>query len=81
MDQYRQLYEFPRATSPDGLTAREREVLVLICDGMTSKEIAIALRLSPRTVNRHRDNICQRLRMNSIALMVRWAIRQGMIEP
>ncbi len=63
------------------LTAREDEVLKLVAEGMTTREIARALTISARTVERHRANILARLGMSDRTQLVRYAIRAGLIEP
>ena len=60
------------------LTNREREVLGLIADGKTVKEIASQLNLSPKTVEAHRQNIMQKLEINNTAGLVKYAIREGL---
>lgn len=59
------------------LTQREREVLRLIADGRTNKEIAAALGISPRTVESHRESLTRKLRIRSIAGLTRFAIETG----
>ncbi|MEV0290399.1 response regulator transcription factor [Kribbella sp. NPDC050820] len=63
------------------LTAREDEVVKLIAEGHSSKEIAAALTISPKTVERHRANILQKLGMRDRTELTRYAIRAGLIEP
>lgn len=63
-----------------GLTAREREVLVLIADGMTTAEIAERLFLSPHTVQTHRDHIMTKLDLHSRVELTKYAIRKGLIQ-
>jgi DNA-binding NarL/FixJ family response regulator len=63
------------------LTSREREVLVLIADGESSKRIAHRLGISFKTVVTHRTNIMQKLEAHDVATLVRRAIRCGLIEP
>lgn len=63
------------------LTPREEEVLKLIAEGLSSKEIAAALTISVRTVERHRENILGRLGMRDRTQLTRYAIRAGLIEP
>lgn len=58
------------------LTARESEVLVLVAQGMTSKAIARALDIDPRTVDAHRANIRQRFGLESSAALLRFAMEQ-----
>lgn len=63
------------------LTNREQEVLTLIADGLTNKQIGEQLGISPKTVARHRDNITQKLNLSSRAELTRYAINKGLIEP
>ncbi|UZF90689.1 response regulator transcription factor [Bosea sp. NBC_00550] len=56
------------------LTQREREILDLVAEGLSTKEIARALELSPRTVETHRANIAEKLGAGSVAEMVRFAL-------
>ena len=65
----------------DPLTPRELEVLKLIAEGQTSKEIADLLVLSIKTVERHRADILHRLGMRDRVDLTRYAIRRGLIEP
>jgi DNA-binding NarL/FixJ family response regulator len=65
----------------DPLTAREREVLKLIAEGLTSDEIADALVISPRTVDRHRGNVLEKLGMRNRVELTRYAIKRGLVEP
>ncbi|WP_110183332.1 response regulator [Nocardioides solisilvae] len=67
----------PRAV----LTAREDEVVKLIAEGHSSREIARLLTISPRTVERHRENILGKLGMRDRTELTRYAIRVGLIEP
>ena len=62
------------------LTPREREVLRLLADGMTSKEVAARLAISTRTVESHRIIVNHKLGFDSIADLVRYAIRNGIID-
>jgi DNA-binding NarL/FixJ family response regulator len=65
----------------DPLTPRELEVLKLIAEGKTSKEIAELLVLSIKTVERHRADILHRLGMRDRVDLTRYAIRRGLVEP
>jgi DNA-binding CsgD family transcriptional regulator/signal transduction histidine kinase len=62
------------------LTARELEVLRLLADGLTNKQIAHALKLSARTVNFHLDNMYSKLGVNSRTQAVVYALRQGWLS-
>ncbi|MDX1615968.1 MAG: response regulator transcription factor [Candidatus Promineifilaceae bacterium] len=64
----------------DELTPREREVLTLIAEGLTNAEIAEELVISPKTVDRHRENIMRKLNMHSRIDLVKYALRMGLIE-
>jgi len=68
------------ASSPEGLTVREREILTHIAEGKTNREIADALVISPKTVDRHRENIMQKLNMHSRVELVKYAISKGLIQ-
>lgn len=64
----------------DGITDREREVLTFLAEGTSNEEIAVALVISPKTVERHRENIMRKLNLHSRAELVRYAIRKGIIQ-
>jgi DNA-binding NarL/FixJ family response regulator len=70
-----------RAQGEGLLTAREREVVQLVAEGKTSKEVAGALHISVRTAENHRAHILRKLNLQSAADMVRYAVRNKMIEP
>ena len=65
----------------DGLTARESEVLAHLAEGASNAEIAQSLVISPKTVERHRENIMHKLNLHSRSELVRYAIRKGIIKP
>ena len=65
----------------DVLTPRELEVLKLIAEAQTSKEIAATLFISVKTVDRHRQNILDKLGMRDRVELTRYAIRRGLIQP
>jgi DNA-binding NarL/FixJ family response regulator len=67
--------------SSHGLTARESEILALIAQGHSAKEIARMLVISPRTVDRHRENLLAKLHLRNRTELTRYAIRSGLIEP
>jgi two-component system response regulator NreC len=62
------------------LTAREEQVLRLIAEGLTNKQIGRQLGISHKTVARHRDNITQKLNLSSRAELTRYAIQMGLIS-
>jgi DNA-binding NarL/FixJ family response regulator len=64
-----------------GLTPRENEVIKLIAEGHPSNEIAQALTISLKTVERHRSNILAKLGMRDRTQLTRYAIRAGLVEP
>lgn len=63
------------------LTPREDEVLTLVAEGLSTKQIAATLVISPKTVERHRANVLQKLGMRDRTELTRYAIRSGLIEP
>jgi DNA-binding NarL/FixJ family response regulator len=63
------------------LTPREREVLRLVADGRSSREIAGLLKIGQKTVETHRANIAQKLKLKSVAEMVRFAVKHKVVEP
>jgi DNA-binding NarL/FixJ family response regulator len=64
----------------DLLTSREREVLQMIAEGKTNKDIASLLKLSVYTVDAHRGRIMEKLNLHSTSELVRFAMRSGIIE-
>jgi DNA-binding NarL/FixJ family response regulator len=62
------------------LTARERELLQLLAEGKTTKEAAAYLQLSPYTVDTHRGNLMRKLNVNSLAELILYAVRKGIIR-
>ena len=64
----------------DLLSSREREVLQLIAEGKTNKEIATLLNLSVYTVDAHRGRIMEKLNLHSTSELVRFALRKGLID-
>jgi len=65
----------------DPLTPRERQVLQLIAEGHSSKEIASLLNISVNTAETHRSRILEKLDIHEVAGLVRYAIRRGLIRP
>jgi two-component system response regulator NreC len=79
-DYLRRSREADPDASSDGLTEREREILLLIAEGRTTAEIAAALVLSPHTVQSHRDHIMAKLDLHSKGALMKYAIAKGLIE-
>ncbi|HEU5371370.1 MAG TPA: response regulator transcription factor, partial [Gaiellaceae bacterium] len=71
----------PEEEQFDILTPRELQVLKLIAEAYTSKEIAQELVISVKTVERHRQNILDKLGMSDRVELTRYAIRRGLIQP
>ena len=63
------------------LSAREQEIVKLIAEGYSSRQIADALVISEKTVERHRANILEKLGMHDRVALTRYAIRRGLVEP
>jgi DNA-binding NarL/FixJ family response regulator len=62
------------------LSAREREIVQLLAEGKSSKEVAVALGISVKTAETHRANIMRKLEMHSVSELVRFAVKNQMIE-
>jgi DNA-binding NarL/FixJ family response regulator len=80
------LMQFPKKgakitnASYDTLTSREQEIMVLLAEGLSSKEIAEKLFISPKTVDNHRTNILRKLNLHSTIELIRYASRLGIID-
>lgn len=70
----------PQAPPRKRLTPREREVVQLLAEGKTSKEVAVALELSVKTAETHRTNIMRKLDLHSVADLTLYAVRNGIIQ-
>jgi DNA-binding NarL/FixJ family response regulator len=66
--------------SDDVLTTREREVIQLLAEGKTSKEVAVTLNLSVKTAETHRTNLMRKLDLHSVADLTRYAVRNGIVH-
>ncbi len=64
----------------DVLTTREREVIQLLAEGKTSKEVAVMLNLSVKTAETHRTNLMRKLGLHSVADLTRYAVRNGIVH-
>ena len=65
----------------DRLTSREREIVQLLSEGKSSKEVASSLSISVKTAETHRANIMRKLEIHSGSELVRYAVRNQIIEP
>jgi DNA-binding NarL/FixJ family response regulator len=75
------LQQIAFAKSPlEQLTERQREILILIAEGQTTKATALILKVSPKTVEYHRMQLMQRLNIYDVPGLVRFALRNGLIE-
>jgi DNA-binding NarL/FixJ family response regulator len=63
----------------DDLSSREREVLKLIAEGYRTKDIAECLCISPKTVEKHRSNLMDRLNLRSVSALTTYAIEKGLV--
>jgi DNA-binding NarL/FixJ family response regulator len=79
-DYVRQIRDKHVEDSYDLLTPREREILQLLAEGRTNKEVANLLQLSVYTVDSHRANILQKLNLHGIPELVLYAVRKGIIQ-
>jgi len=73
----------PREVRSDArgrLTGRQREIVQLLAEGKTSKEVAVALNISVKTAETHRANIMRRLELHSVSELVRYAVKNQIIE-
>ncbi len=77
-DDYLQHLTRSDTASPPALTAREREVLQLIAEGNSTKEIAYSLNVSVKTIEAHRQRIMEKLNLRSVAELTKYAIREGL---
>ena len=62
------------------LTPREREVIQLVAEGKTTKEVATALSLSVKTAETHRTNLMRKLDLHSVAALTLYAVRNGIVQ-
>jgi DNA-binding NarL/FixJ family response regulator len=69
------------ATPADPLTPRELQVVKLVAEAHTNEQIAAVLHISPKTVERHRENLMAKLGMRDRVELTRYAIRRGLVEP
>jgi DNA-binding NarL/FixJ family response regulator len=65
----------------DAVTAREREIIQLLAEGKSNKEVASTLGISVKTIEAHRANIMRTLHLRSVSELVRYAIRNKIVQP
>jgi DNA-binding NarL/FixJ family response regulator len=70
----------PAATGSAPLTPRQREIVRLLAEGKTNKEVALALGISVKTAETHRNNIMRKLQLRSFSHLVRYAVRHNLVE-
>ena len=70
-----------KRSQPGSLTAREREVIHLLAEGKSNKQVATALGIATKTAEAHRINIMRKLNLHSIAEVVRYAVRNRLLSP
>ena len=80
VDDYLHLSKGPGASAFDALSPREREVLQLIAEGQSTKELARTLNVSVKTVETHRRQLMNKLELFSVAELTRYAIREGLVS-
>ena len=71
----------PEQLPEDPLTPRESEIVKLIAEGHTSKEIGETLFITEKTVERHRSNVLEKLGLRDRVALTRYAVRRGLVEP
>jgi DNA-binding NarL/FixJ family response regulator len=76
----RKTHLFPANNNTETLSAREREVLQLVCEGNTSKEVAVILHLSAKTAETHRTNVLRKLKLHSTVQLVLYAVRNNIVQ-
>ncbi len=69
------------SNTPDFLTDREREILQLIAESNSTKDIAAKLSISMKTVDNHRTNLMRKLNLHDVASLTRYAVETGLIQP
>jgi DNA-binding NarL/FixJ family response regulator len=80
VDDYVRMSDAPGVTVFESLSPREREVLQLIAEGRSTKEVARVLKVSVKTVETHRRQLMNKLELFSVAELTRYAIREGLVS-
>ncbi len=73
-------HSVPVSVGRDRLTPREREVVQLLAEGKSTKEVAVALGLSVKTAETHRSNIMRKLQLHSVSDLVMYAVRNNIVH-
>jgi len=74
-------YERSKEMQVEQLTSRQREIVQLLAEGKTSKDVSALLNLSVKTIETHRANIMRRLSCHSVSELVRYAVRNNIVQP
>jgi DNA-binding NarL/FixJ family response regulator len=80
-DYLRRTDALDEALTHEAVTAREREIIQLLAEGKSNKEAASTLGISVKTIEAHRANIMRKLRLRSVSELVRYAIRNKIVQP
>lgn len=80
LDGYLRPHEESESSAQTVLTPREREVLQLVAEGKSTKEVAIMLKLSVKTAETHRTNLMRKLNLHSVADLTLYAVRNGIVQ-
>ena len=78
--EFRLIYQKTIDNSSIDLTLREKEVVLMLTEGKTSRQIGLELHISPNTVNRHKQNIMEKLQFDSTAELVKYAVLHGIYK-
>ncbi|MFA5262631.1 MAG: response regulator transcription factor [Opitutaceae bacterium] len=78
--EYQRHVHSPTPSAHGILSDREQEILKHLADGQTTKQIALALNVSAKTIEAHRLNIMAKLKINSVAMLTKYAIREGIAQ-
>jgi DNA-binding NarL/FixJ family response regulator len=80
LNNYKSGGEEPSSAMPPQLSPREREVVQLIAEGFSTREIAEQLHVSIKTVNTHREHIFEKLKIDNLAALIKYTIKEGIIS-
>jgi DNA-binding NarL/FixJ family response regulator len=80
LDGYLHPHQEGEASDSEVLTPREREVIQLVAEGKSTKEVATALSLSVKTAETHRTNLMRKLNLHSVAALTLYAVRNGIVQ-